>query len=57
MVDTELIQSAFAGVGRGNGSDLSMEIIVDKKEIMKCIFGEEYQCKVRKENQKNVCGG
>ena len=38
---------SISGVGRGNGSDLMMQILIQKNEILRCNFGEEYNCKVK----------
>jgi len=38
--------NSIAGVGRGNGSDLTMDIIIKGKVVLSCKFGEEYNCEV-----------
>jgi len=38
--------NSIAGVGRGNGSDLTMDIILKGKVVLSCKFGEEYNCEV-----------
>ncbi|XP_076800639.1 phosphatidylinositol 3,4,5-trisphosphate 3-phosphatase TPTE2-like [Clavelina lepadiformis] len=44
---------SIAGVGRGNGSDLSMQILSDGQEVQMCKFAEEYNCKVQHNTSEN----
>uniref|UniRef100_F6XHE4 Phosphatidylinositol-3,4,5-trisphosphate 3-phosphatase n=1 Tax=Ciona intestinalis TaxID=7719 RepID=F6XHE4_CIOIN len=36
--------TAIQGVGRGNGSDLSMQIVSERQEVLLCKFAEGYNC-------------
>ena len=37
----------FPGVGEGNGSDLSVEVICDNSKVMEANCGSLFNCKVR----------
>lgn len=37
----------FLGVGKGNGTDMKVQIIVRKQVVLECVCASQRNCKVR----------